>query len=172
MRTNPLVVLLAVSSILAGSGLAHANSPDSRTVVGANQYLSEGALAIRMGNYDEGIRLTELGLRVDHHSTRDKAAALCNLCAAHTALREVDKAIALCTESLALNSRNWKTYSNRAAAYTIKGLYSEAVFDLDAAEAINPRGRVLRKLRGILNELRLRPTIIMEDHQQTGLLEE
>ena len=163
--------VLALSGFWVGASPVHSNSADSRTVVGTNQYLSEGANAIRLGNYDEGIRLTELGLKTSHPSTRDRAAALCNLCAAHTALRELDVAIELCTESLTLNNRNWKTYSNRAAAYTIKGLYSEAVFDLDAAEAINPNGRALRKLRGILNELRLRPTVIMEDHQETGLSE-
>ncbi len=169
MISRVTALMFAVAAVFSGANPAFGNAGDSRTVVGTNVYLSEGAQAIRMGNYDEGIRLTELGLKTSHHSTKDRAAALCNLCAAHTALRELDVAIELCTESLALNSRNWRTYSNRAAAYTIKGLYAEAVFDLDAAEAINPNGRALRKLRGILNELRLRPTVIMEDHQETGL---
>jgi hypothetical protein len=51
-------------------------------------------------------------------------------------------------------------------------LYSEALFDLDAAVAINPRGRNLNLLREILNERSLRPKIIMEDHQPTGLFSE
>src|SRR5688500_19145973 len=37
--------------------------PDSRTVLGvANEYLAAGAEAIRIKEYDEGIRLTKLGL--------------------------------------------------------------------------------------------------------------
>ena len=171
LSQNSAAVFVLVG-LVSGAGAAHGNSPDSRTVIGTNYYLAEGAQAIRMGNYNEGIRLTELGLKTSQPTSKDRAAALCNLCAAHAALREPDRAIELCTESLALNNRNWRTYSNRAAAYTIKGLYSEAVFDLDAAEAINPNGRAVRKLRGILNELRLRPTVIMEDHQESGLLAE
>ena len=66
----------------------------------------------------------------------------------------------------ALDNRNWRTYSNRAAAYTLLGFYSEAVYDLDAAAAINPNAKAVIKLREIINELSLDPRVIMEDHQQ------
>ena len=71
-----------------------------------------------------------------------------------------------CNESLALNTRNWRTYSNRAAAYTILGMYSEAVFDLDSAATLNPNAKAVLKLREIINELSLDARVIMEDHQR------
>src|SRR3970040_961804 len=95
--------------------------PDSRTVLGGgNEYLSAGADAIRAGSYEEGIRLTAMGLeRSPTHS--DRAAALSNLCAAHAAKGEPDRAISYCSESLALNEHNWRAYSNRSYAYLLKG---------------------------------------------------
>ena len=72
---------------------------DSRTVIGvANEYLAAGAEAIRVKQYDEGIRLTKIGLDRPA-SPRDRSAALSNLCAAHAAKNEPDLAIGYCNES-------------------------------------------------------------------------
>ena len=63
--------------------------PDSRTVLGvANEYLAAGAEAIRLKEYDEGIRLTKIGLERPT-SPRDRSAALSNLCAAHAAKKRI-----------------------------------------------------------------------------------
>ena len=67
--------------------------------------------------------------------------------------------------SLALIGGNWRAYSNRSYAYFLKGMYSEATFDLDSAAAINPRARQVQQLREMINEVSLRPRVIMEDHQ-------
>jgi tetratricopeptide (TPR) repeat protein len=91
--------------------------PDSRTVLGVvNEYLAAGAEAMRLKEYDEGIRLTKLGLERPT-SPRDRAAALSNLCAAHAAKKEPDIAIGYCNESIGLNQANWHAYSNRAYSY-------------------------------------------------------
>ncbi len=72
---------------------------DSRTVIGVmNEYLAAGAEAIRVKQYDEGIRLTKIGLDRPA-SPRDRSAALSNLCAAHAAKNEPDLAIGYCNES-------------------------------------------------------------------------
>lgn len=168
VKASRLLVFVALSFCCAAG---NADSSNSRTVVGVDPDLSDGAMAIRMGSYEHGIKLTQRGLK-GAHSKRDRAAGLSNLCAAYVGLEQPDPAIELCNASLAINSNNWRTYSNRAAAFTIKGLYSEALFDLDAALAINPRARALKTLREILNERSLRPKIIMEDHQPTGLFSE
>jgi len=140
---------------------------DTRTIIGGgNEFLAAGANAIRAGDYDSGIRLTQRGLDDFLPPPKDRAAALCNLCAAFTGVREAETALDYCNESLALDNRNWRTYSNRAAAYTLLGFYSEAVYDLDAAAAINPNAKAVIKLREIINELSLDPRVIMEDHQQ------
>jgi tetratricopeptide (TPR) repeat protein len=154
--------------LLAGPGWAQSgsSSPDNRTVLGGgNDLLSAGASAIRAGLYDEGIRLTNQGLERRDNSDSDRAAALSNLCAAYAAKSVPDAAIRLCTESLAIDNRNWRAYSNRSYAYWLKGMYAEATFDLDAAAAISPKARQVLQIRGMINEAGLRPRITMEDHQ-------
>ena len=138
---------------------------DSRTVIGVgNEYLSAGAEAIRARQYDDGIRLTELGLQ-RAASPQDKAAGLSNLCAAHAARGEPDRAITRCTESIAINDGNWRAYSNRSYAYYLKGLYAQADSDLALAIGINPIARQVAQLRGMINERTLRPSVTMEEHQ-------
>ena len=154
--------------LLAGPGWAQRDeSPtDNRTVLGGgNDMLAQGATAIRAGLYDDGIRLTNLGLERRDNTELDRAAALSNLCAAYAAKKVPDTAIRYCTESLAVNNRNWRAYSNRSYAYWLKGMYAEATFDLDAAAALSPNARQVQQIRGMINEAGLRPRITMEEHQ-------
>jgi tetratricopeptide (TPR) repeat protein len=138
---------------------------DSRTVIGvANEYLAAGAEAIRFKQYDEGIRLTKLGLERPT-SPRDRAAALSNLCAAHAAKREPDVAIGYCTDSLTINDANWRAYSNRAYAYYLKRAFDEADRDLDIALSINSSAKQMPLIRGMMNERRLRGRVTTEEHQ-------
>jgi tetratricopeptide (TPR) repeat protein len=138
---------------------------DNRTVIGAsNEYLAAGAEAIRAKQYDDGIRLTKIGL--DRPTPpRDRAAALSNLCAAHAAKNEPDAAIGYCSESIAINDQNWRAYSNRAYAYYLKKMFDEADTDLDIALAMNPTARQMPQIRGMMNERRLRGRVTMEEHQ-------
>jgi len=138
--------------------------PDSRTVIGvANEYLAAGAEAIRIKEYDEGIRLTKLGLERPA-SPRDRSAALSNLCAAHAAKNEPDLAIGYCTESLGINDANWRAYSNRAYAYYLKRMFDQADADLDVALSINPNAKQMPQIRGMMNERRLRGRVTTEEH--------
>ena len=138
--------------------------PDSRTVIGvANEYLAAGAEAIRVKQYDEGIRLTKLGLDRPA-SPRDRSAALSNLCAAHAAKNEPDLAIGYCTESLGINDANWRAYSNRAYAYYLKRMFDQADADLDVALSLNPNAKQMPQIRGMMNERRLRGRVTTEEH--------
>lgn len=140
-------------------------SADSRTVLGVgNEFLSAGAEAIRAKQYDEGIRLTKLGLERSA-SPHDRAGALSNLCAAYAAKGDSDSAIKHCTDSLAINSENWRAYNNRSYAYYLKGRYREADRDLKRALAINPNARQMATIRGMINERTLQPSVILEEHQ-------
>jgi tetratricopeptide (TPR) repeat protein len=140
--------------------------PDNRTVIGVgNSLLAAGAEAIRYGRYDDGIRLTLMGLERPGNSDHNRSAGLSNLCAAHAAKDEPDIAIQYCTESLDINDSNWRALSNRSYAYWLKEMYQESSKDLEAATAINPRARQISQIRGMLNEAGLRPRVIMEDHQ-------
>jgi tetratricopeptide (TPR) repeat protein len=158
-----LVVGLAAGAIGAQS-TNRAERAESRTVLGTNDYLAQGADQIRMRQYDEGIRLTTLGL-VQASSTNERAAALSNLCAAYAAKGNPDQAIDYCTQSIALREDNWRAYSNRSYAYYLKGRYKEAHDDLDLAASINPDAPTIDKIRGMINEKSLRPTVTMEDHR-------
>jgi tetratricopeptide (TPR) repeat protein len=140
--------------------------PDNRTVIGvSNGLLAAGAEAIRYGRYDDGIRLTLMGLERPGTSDANRSAGLSNLCAAHAAKEEPDMAIEYCNESLTYNEQNCRALSNRSYAYWLKEMYPEATVDLEAATAINPRARQILQIRGMLNEAGLRPRVIMEDHQ-------
>jgi tetratricopeptide (TPR) repeat protein len=168
------ILLCGIASCLVW-GLAFGQRPqipeitqeqaDSRTVLGvANEYLAAGAKAIRAGQYDDGIRLTKLGLNRPA-SPRDRAAALSNLCAAHAAKKEPDTAIGYCTESLDINEANWRAYSNRAYAYYLKRQFEQADSDLEVALSINPNAKQMPQIRGMINERRLRGRVTMEEHQ-------
>jgi tetratricopeptide (TPR) repeat protein len=154
-----------VVSLAAGvAGAQPANTADSRTVLGSNALLSQGAEELRIGQYDEGIRLTALGL-AQATSINERAAALSNLCAGYAAKRKPDEAIDCCTQSLALRDDNWRAYSNRSYAYFLKGQYKRAHDDLEVAASINPEARQIAKIRGMINERSLQPSVIMEDHR-------
>ena len=161
------------SCLMLGPGLAQRQAipeltqeqPDSRTVLGvANEYLAAGAEAIRLKEYDEGIRLTKIGLERPT-SPRDRSAALSNLCAAHAAKNEPDAAIGYCTQSLDINDANWRAYSNRAYAYYLKRMFDQADADLDIALSLNPNAKQMPQIRGMMNERRLRGRVTMEEHQ-------
>ena len=157
--------LVGFACLLAGSSVS-AQRSDNRTIIGAgNEFLSAGSFAIRIGQYDEGIRLTHLGLTRYQPSEEDRAAALSNLCAAHAGKGEPDLAIPYCDESLGMSDRNWRAYSNRAFAHYLSGRLASATSDLDLAAAINPDAKQVLQLRGMINEVGLRPRVIMEDHQ-------
>jgi len=154
--------------LVAGSSSAQLENatPDNRTVIGGgNDLLAAGADAIRAGQYDEGIRLTNLGLERRENPAADRAAALSNLCAAYAAKRMPDRAIELCTESIAVSEHNWRAFSNRSYAYWLKGMYAEATVDLDAAAAISPNARQVEQIRAMINEAGLRPRVTLEEHQ-------
>jgi len=158
-----LIASLAAGAIGAQS-TNRAERPESRTVLGSNDYLAQGAEQIRMHQYDEGIRLTSIGL-VQASSVNERAAALSNLCGAYAGKGDANKAIDYCTQSLALREDNWRAYSNRAYAYYLKGKYPEARADLDVAASINPDANTIEKIRGLINEKSLRATVTMEDHR-------
>lgn len=158
-----LIASLAAGAIGAQS-TNRSERAESRTVLGINDYLAQGAEQIRMRQYDEGIRLTSIGL-VQAASVNERAAALSNLCAAYAAKGNPDRAIDYCTQSIALREDNWRAYSNRSYAYYLKGLYREAHQDLDIAASINPDATTIERIRGMINEKSFRPTVTMEDHR-------
>lgn len=167
MRPQSFVVVLAAVVLVPGGALLADRDPGPRhgIVIGASEYLSAGADAIRAGNYDEGIRLTTIGLQRQARTLRDRAAGLANLCAAYVAKEEPDAAIPYCDESIELFDGNWRAYSNRSHAYLLKGMLEEAARDNAAAAALSPRAAHVQMIRGMLNERKLKPRITMQEHR-------
>jgi tetratricopeptide (TPR) repeat protein len=162
-------VALGIAVSTTASGQVRATAPheraESRTLVGVrNEFLYAGSQALVARQYEEGIRLTKLGLELAT-APRDRASALSNLCAGYAAKNEPDVAIDYCTESLAINDSNWRAYSNRAFAYYLKRRFDEADRDLDRALQLNPDARQMPEIRGMMNERRLRGRVTIEEHQ-------
>jgi tetratricopeptide (TPR) repeat protein len=143
---------------------AQGESPTPVVTLGADEYLVAGADAIRGGLYDDGIRMTLIGLERSP-SNRNRAAGLANVCAAYVAKNEPDNALPYCDESLALNPENWRAYSNRAHAYFLQGRYAEAERDNAEAAARSPHAAHVQMIRKLLNERLLRPEVVIEEHR-------
>jgi tetratricopeptide (TPR) repeat protein len=147
-------------------GATQMQLPGSRTVVGTdNALLSAGSQAMFAGRWEDGIRLTLMGLERNGVSDHLRAGALSNLCAGYAALNQPDLAIDYCTQSIEYNDGNWRAWSNRSYAYWMKDEYDKAGADLERAMSINDRARQLFRIRGMLNEAGLKPRILMEDRQ-------
>ncbi len=160
------VLSFALCLVAVTAGAQSEQESGSRSVLGPlNEYLAAGADAIRAGQYDDGIRLTMLGLERPPVSQHNRAAALSNLCAAHAAKNEPDVAIDYCSQAIAIEERNWHAYSNRSYALYLKGLYKQASKDLEIAAALNPDARQVAKIREMINERSLLPHVIVEEHR-------
>ncbi|MGD2167879.1 MAG: hypothetical protein PVF63_07195 [Gammaproteobacteria bacterium] len=178
MAHKVLVSVMALAALVGGHG-GSAQSIDerirnadgtsallSRTVFGTpNELLSVGAQAMLAGRWEDGVRLTLMGLEQVGVNEQMRAAALSNLCGGYAALNQPDLAIEYCTQSIDIDEDNWRAWSNRSYAYWLKDQYVAAGADLERATSINDRARQLFQIRGMLNEAGLKPRIVMEDRQ-------
>jgi len=136
-------VRIALMGVILLSGLAGHAQNEASISIGVNPQLSEGAQALEFGNYDEGIRLTELGLKSTVRP-RDRIGALSNLCAGYVGSREYAEALRYCNRSLRLDDRNWHAYNNRSLAYLGMGDLKNAQRDVEKGLAINPQSSSLK----------------------------
>lgn len=139
------ITCMAVLWIACISSLVHASDMDS-VVLGVSPQLADGATALTVGNYDEGIRLTKLGLNSPRKPSQ-RSAALSNLCAGFDGNEQFAKAIAHCTAALEINKRNWQAYNNRAVAHLGLGELEAADADITRAVALNPKSKKLQRMQ-------------------------
>jgi tetratricopeptide (TPR) repeat protein len=145
-----LFALLA--TLIAGVPLEAAEPAQSATVIGPNNaHLAAGAQALENGQAEEGIRLTHEGLRAPN-KPEDVAAGHSNLCAGYGMLKRWDEALKHCNAALALDRTNWRTFNNRAAVYTGKGLYELALTDLQSGLELAPESRTLKRSLQVVEE--------------------
>ena len=139
------VVSLAAASAAAAAPASSADKPISSTVIGpTNEPLADGAAALEEGRADDGIRLTLEGLKFPG-PPRDMAAGHANLCAGYVLLHRWDEALAHCNTAIALDANNWRAYNNRAAVFDARGLYDQAISDIQMGLKIAPDSTILKK---------------------------
>lgn len=141
-----------VSFLLCAAAGAATDTAQSVTVLGpTNQYLSDGAAALEIGRFEEGIRLSLAGLQVVS-SRRDEAAGHSNVCAGYAALKRWQEALPHCNRSLEIDRGNWRAFNNRAAVYVGLKLYDFAITDVQSGLGLAPGSRTLLKSLEVVNE--------------------
>ena len=150
--SQPFFVALILSGAIATS-TASAETPaaSANTVIGPNVMLADGAAALMRGEWNRGVQLTQMGLTFAV-SQQDRASALANLCAGFAALKQYQRALEHCDQSVALVADNWRTWQNRAAANLGLGKVEESLRDIQRGLQLNPDSDSLQKTLAIARD--------------------
>ncbi|MGH8185390.1 MAG: hypothetical protein ACREUC_02410 [Steroidobacteraceae bacterium] len=149
--SRALIAAFAIGAALASSAAAEPLPSGSNTVIGPNVLLSDGAEALMKGQWERGIELTKMGLAFAI-SQQDKAAAYANLCAGYGALKQYQRALENCDQSLAITQDNWRAWQNRAAANLGLGKIDESLRDIQRGLQLNPDSDALQKTLAIARD--------------------
>ena len=163
-----LLMLLGPLTPVPAQVPASQSGAPAKTVIGpGNVDLADGAAALRMGDAEEGVRLTQRGLSRATRQ-RDRVAGYSNLCAGLVMLERLDEALQACNRALELDDRHWRSYSNRALVYLRQERYAEAEQDIATGEALNPSARTLKTLRAMYLDAvdPVSPSIIIDDRRE------
>jgi tetratricopeptide (TPR) repeat protein len=120
-------------------------------VIGPNVMLADGAEALMRGDWQRGVQLTQMGLTFAI-SQADRAAALANLCAGFAGLKQYQRALEHCDESIAIANDNWRAWQNRAAANLGLGKIEESLRDIQRGLQLNPDSDALQKTLAIARD--------------------
>ena len=165
-RLLPLLLLLG--SLAQAQSTTGRSDPVAKTVVGpANVDLADGAAALRAGDVEEGVRLTERGLS-RAGDRRERVAGYSNLCAGLAMLERLAEALQACDRALQLDDRHWRSYSNRALVYLKQQRYPEAERDIASVEALSPNAHTLARLRAMYRDAvdPVSPSVIIDDRRE------
>jgi len=148
------ISLLTLLIIPLQPGLAQAQNSErmetgSKTVIGVrNPPLKSGAEALLAGDYEEGVRLTHLGL-AQAFGDREEEAALSNLCAGYLQLEKYDTALQYCEMLLTRNDEHWRAYNNRALIFMKTDQWDRAEADLIKGEELNAGAHTMKLARAM-----------------------
>ena len=163
-----LLLLTLLASLAQAQAPAGQSDAVAKTVIGpGNADLADGAAALQVGNAEDGVRLTERGLK-SATSRRDRVAGYSNLCAGLAMLERFDEALQACNRALELDDDHWRGYSNRALVYLKQERYAEAERDISMGERLNPNARTLKTLRAMYRDAvdPVSPSIIIDDRRE------
>ncbi len=159
------VILLVCLAMLAAGALAES---DSRVVLGpSNVALADGAAALKAGDAEEGVRLTEQGLKLPT-SARERVSGLANLCAGYIMLNRLDAALSNCNQAIEADPEHWHALSNRALVYLFLGEFDLAARDVARAEALAPRARPPKTVKAMIRNAvdPVVPTVTIDDRRR------
>ena len=148
------IYLSMLTMILLLPALAQAQNSErmetgTKTVIGVrNLPLKSGAEALLAGDYEEGVRLTHIGL-TQAFGVREEEAALSNLCAGYLQLGKYDTALQYCEILLARNNEHWRAYNNRALIYMKTEQWDKAEADLIKGEELNAGAYTMKVARAM-----------------------
>lgn len=159
--------LLLALVLLASADMA-TRAQDSKSVIGpTNLELHDGAEALLVGDAEEGVRMTLIGLR-QANSNRERYTAWSNLCAGYVMLEQLETALKYCDQVIEETDGHWRAFSNRALIYVKLRRYEEAERDLQRGEALSPDARTLKAVRAMLRDAvePVAPSIVIDDRRQ------
>ena len=151
LMLSAALILSELAATLPSSASAEPQATGSNTVIGPNVMLADGAEALMRGEWQRGIQLTQMGLTFAI-SQQDRASALANLCAGFAALKQYQRALEHCDQSIALVNDNWRTWQNRAAANVGLGKIEESLRDIQRGLQLNPDSDSLQKTLAIVRD--------------------
>ena len=159
-------------SVTAASAGGQAGEGDVAVGPTKNASLHDGANALNAGRAEDGIELTQEGLRTAR-TPQERRTALTNLCAGYLMLEELDEALRYCNDALALSDRNWRVYNNRALIYVLQRRFDEAEADLAKCEELHPRSSATKRVRQMLLHAKnpVAPLITVDDQRGTSEVE-
>lgn len=142
MRVLAGLMLLAWASLAAPE--------ESKTVIGPrNIALAEGAEALLARDGEEGVRLTLIGLKTAQGS-REKKAALSNLCAGYLMIDQPRTALEYCNEAIEQFPDFWRAYNNRALVLLRLDRFEESEADIRRGQELRPSAETLKIAKGML----------------------
>ena len=97
--SQPFAALILSAALLPWMVAAETPAASSNTVIGPNVMLADGAEALMRGDWQRGIQLTQMGLTFAV-TQQDRASALANLCAGFAALKQYQRALEHCDQSI------------------------------------------------------------------------
>lgn len=168
MTIRQFVLLLVLLGSISAVPATEQEDSQIRTVIGpSNIDLADGATALRAGNAEDGVRLTQRGLN-SASNDRERVAGYSNLCAGLIMLERLDEAIVACNRALEIDDRHWRAYTNRALANVRLERYPDAQRDIATSESINPNARSTKVIKSMLLDVTdpVAPSITIDDRRQ------
>lgn len=144
----PLLLLAALPLLATRAHADPAFGPGARSLFyGRGHPVVAGSAAVARARWREGVTLLEAAVHDPSLDRYARTRALANLCAGHLGLGQDERAIERCSQAIALDLRDWRSYSNRGLAHLRTGSPGLARCDFERALAIHPGA--LAPIRGL-----------------------